>query len=97
MRFVLVDLDGASRDYFADRREVREALVEAEADFQGGAAELYVLTYDDAGNRLGDGIRGDEWLARRVLTGSSGTTIIGRSPRTKAVFGASNEPQAEPV
>jgi len=61
MRYVIVDLEGASRDYFETREAVREALGEAERDWPGAAAELYVVTYD-AGVELGEPERGDELL-----------------------------------
>lgn len=64
MRYVLVDLDGASRDYFATRGAVHDALCEIELEGEGAAAELYVVTYDDDGSKQGQPERGDELLAR---------------------------------
>lgn len=65
MRYVIVDLEGASRDYFATPEAVAEALLEIEADAPSSAAELYVVTYDDDGAQCGDPERGDELLARK--------------------------------
>lgn len=67
MRYVIVDLDGASRDYFRTRGAVRDALVEIETEAPGTAAELYVMTYDDDDERQGEPERGDELLATRVV------------------------------
>lgn len=64
MRYVLVDLDGASREHLPTRGAVRMALEEIEADAPGSASELYVVTYDDGGVRQGEPERGDEVLAR---------------------------------
>lgn len=66
MRYVIVDLDGASRDYFRTRGAVREALIEIETEAPGTAAELYVVTYDDD-ERQGEPERGDELLASQVV------------------------------
>ncbi len=61
MRYVIVDLDGASRDYFDTQDAVGNALREAESDAAGAAADLYVVAY--AGDQMAlDPVRGDEWL-----------------------------------
>jgi hypothetical protein len=62
MRYVIVDLDGAARDHLSDPADVREVLREAEVDVAGSATELYVLVYDDDGERVGEPERGDEFL-----------------------------------
>jgi len=72
MRYAVVDLDGASRDYFDTLDAVASALREAERDVSGAAAELYVVAYDDGGARLADPVRGDEWLYRgRIKTANA--------------------------
>jgi hypothetical protein len=64
MRFTIVDLEGASRDYFSRREDVLDALAEFESEHPGAAEELFVVTYDDDGNRSGEPERGDEVLTR---------------------------------
>ena len=64
MRYVIVDLEGASRDYFSERQDLVDAIAEVEADQPGAADELFIMTYDEAGERTGDPERGDELLAR---------------------------------
>lgn len=79
MRYVIVDLDGASRDYFSSRGAVREALREAERDTPGIAAELYVIRYDGEGKRFGDPERGDELLR---VPGGVVAVLLGQPPRS---------------
>lgn len=62
MRYVIVDLHGASRDYFDALGDVGSALREAEDDEPGIAAELYVVAYAESGERPAAPVRGDEWL-----------------------------------
>jgi hypothetical protein len=62
MRYVIVDLDGAARDHLSNPEDVRDVLREAEADAPGFATELYVIVYDDDGERVGEPERGDEFL-----------------------------------
>lgn len=64
MRFVIVDLEGASRDYFSQLPDVVEALEELEAEQPGMAAELFISAYDAAGRLLAEPERGDELLVR---------------------------------
>lgn len=72
MRYVIVDLDGASRDYFQAPDAVRSALRDFESD--GGAVEdLFVVAYDANGDRLGSPVRGDDWL--RIGSIQTGTTV----------------------
>lgn len=93
MRYVIVDLDGAARDHLSNRTDVREALREAEDDTAGIAAELYVMTYDAYGDRVGSPERGDELLAgattvvRAVMDWSD--SADGAEDVTKVVAGAS--------
>jgi hypothetical protein len=63
MRYVIVDIDGAPRDYFATLADVLEALQEVEADAPSALNELYVVTYNDDDVRHGEPLRGDEVLA----------------------------------
>ncbi len=63
MRFVIVDLDGASRDYFSERQDVVEALEELESEHAGATGEVFVVTYDEQGSRVGEPERGDEIVA----------------------------------
>lgn len=94
MRYVLVDLDGASRDYFSTRGAAHLALEEIEAEAPGSASELYVVTYDDDGVRQGDPERGDELLTRPeivfsgVLDWSDGESE-GGATQTPVIAGAS--------
>ena len=67
MRYVIVDLDGASRGHYSTRGAVRDALRDAEQDHPGIAEELYVTTYDDDRARVGKPERGDELLAEKVV------------------------------
>lgn len=64
MRFVIVDLEGASRDYFSDRQDLVDALLELETECPGAAGEVFAMTYDEANERVGEPIRGDELLTR---------------------------------
>lgn len=64
MRFVIVDLEGASRDYFSGRQDLVDALAELEAEQPGTAAEVFIVSYDEAGERVGEPERADELLAR---------------------------------
>jgi len=54
MRYVIVDMEGASREYFSRREDVRAALRELEAEQPGIAGDLLVLTYDDEGHLIGE-------------------------------------------
>jgi hypothetical protein len=97
MEYVLVDLDGASRDYFDTQGAVRAALKEL-----GEAAEFYVLVYNGAGEQLGEAIRGDEWLLiGSIRTGANKQTrteTARRGQPTTTVLGASRiEPPAVPA
>jgi hypothetical protein len=67
MRYVIVDLDGAAREHLSNRADLRDVLREVEADTPGIAAELYVLTYDAYGDRVGEAERGDELLAPSMV------------------------------
>lgn len=97
MRYVIVDLEGASRDYFATRGAVREALREIEAAAPGTTAELYVVTYDDDDVRRGDAERGDEMIAHPVVLflprldwrEAGGSAADEDAPPTTVVSGAS--------
>lgn len=92
MRYVIVDLDGASRDYFATMEGAREAIYESEVDARGSAAELYVVAYADGGERVGDPVRGDELLRaqwRNIETSASGAFQVVEAPRTRQFAGAS--------
>ncbi len=70
MRIIMLDLEGASRDYFDSRQELVDALEELEAEEPGTAAELFVATYDDDGRLVAELERGDEVLEQysRTLT-----------------------------
>jgi hypothetical protein len=77
MRYVIVDLEGASRDYFGRRSDVRDALLEHEQERPGAAQELFVAKYDDmSGERIGELERGDEVLASTVLDSSAATSFV---------------------
>jgi hypothetical protein len=65
MRFVIVDLEGASRDYFSEWQDLVEALTELEAEAPGTTEEVFVMTYDEANERCGEPERGDEVLAQQ--------------------------------
>jgi hypothetical protein len=62
MRYVIVDLEGASRDYFGERQELIEALEELGGEEPGTTAEVFIVTYDERGDRVGEPERGDEVL-----------------------------------
>ena len=84
MRFVIVDLEGASRDYFSDRGDLVDALLELEVEHAGTATELFVVTYDDEGERLAEPERGDEVLeqyssARTRQYGATEVSVWSRS------------------
>jgi hypothetical protein len=99
MRYVLVDLEGASRDYFSSRDAAREALLEIEEEAPGASTELYVVAYDDDG-RAGRPERGDELLstpvldwaaprvASRIVSGASSITTGSPSVQTRQHAGA---------
>jgi len=67
MRYVIVDLDGASRAYFDARGPALKALQELEEETQGIAAELYLVAYDDDGARVRGPEPADELLRAWVL------------------------------
>lgn len=64
MRFVIVDLEGAPRDSFGERQDLVDAIVELESGCPGTAGEVFVMSYDEAGERTGEIERADELLAR---------------------------------
>lgn len=78
MRYVIVDLDGASRDYFSDRQALVDELRELEAEQPGSAIEFYVVSYDDDGLRVDEPERADEVLAE---FSDSRTVAFDRAPR----------------
>jgi len=49
MRYVIVDLDGASREYFGTLGEVLKELRRLEDEAPGIAEELFVAVYGDDG------------------------------------------------
>ena len=63
MRYVIVDLYGASREHLDSAEELMDVLREIEDDAAGSTAELFVVTYDEDGNRLDQTRRADEVLA----------------------------------
>jgi hypothetical protein len=101
MRYVIVDLDGASRDYFDTLDAVGSALREAESDAPGAAAELYVVAYSDGGDRMAETVRGDEWLAKgRITTGAISSTqliALAKARKQSLVAGARTEPPKVPA
>jgi hypothetical protein len=102
MRYVLVDLQGASREYFASRDAARNAILELEDEEQGIAAELYVVAYGDDGGRVGEPERGDELLSRPVLNWSDDpaadpTSIVRLMATSTVVSGASSTTQPPPT
>jgi hypothetical protein len=52
MRFVIADIDGRSQAYFDTRDEARDALLEMEAEDAAALEDLYVIAYDDNGERV---------------------------------------------
>lgn len=95
MRYAIVDLDGASRDYFSVRQDAHEALAEAELEHPGSARELFVVKYDDAtGEQIGEPERGDEVLASHVLDTSA---TISFADGTVAFGGMSSKALVERV
>lgn len=107
MRFVIVDLEGASRDYFSQRPDVVEALQELETEQPGTAADFYVVSYDAGGLRIAAPERGDEVLAlakgatKTYWYGDSQVVVVGASAETERVsqdlelVGAGKSPAAE--
>jgi hypothetical protein len=75
MRYVIVDMDGASRDYFSRRDDVREALRELEDEHPGIADDLLVMSYGDDGQRIGEPEPAVEVLASVVLEPLSGLGV----------------------
>lgn len=76
MRYVIVDHNGASHDYFDDARELLEAIDEIERDDSASLAEIMVLRYDDQGARVGDPIEAVALVAHdaeSVLSNVGGT------------------------
>ena len=97
MEYVLVDKEGASRDYLDAAHDVGAALREA----GGNAGDFYVLAYTDAGEQLGEAIRGDEWLLIGPI--QHGTNKVATKTKTKIVasaetltLGAGAEVRSEP-
>jgi hypothetical protein len=91
MRYAIVDLEGAAREYFSTRAGVRDALIELEADDPGVAAEVYIVAYNDDRVVVDEPERGDELLRVPVRWEDQstvphrtvvGTTIIGASSYT---------------
>ena len=67
MRYVIVDMEGASRDYFDTRDDVLEALRGLEEEHPGIAGELLVVTYDDEGRPVGEAESGEEVFKPLIL------------------------------
>lgn len=102
MRYVIVDLEGASRDYFETSESAREALFEAELDAPGSAAELYVVTYDDTGTESGEPERGDELLRSAsksvaVGGGENQLVVLARTLAERPSAGANTQLPAVPA
>lgn len=63
-RYVIVDLEGASRDYFDYLDDLAAWLQRATQKHPGVERELLVRTYDDAGKKIGKAQWAAECLAR---------------------------------
>jgi hypothetical protein len=102
MRYVLVDLQGASREHFESRDAARNAILELEDEDPGVAGELYVVAYDDDGSQVGEPERGDELLSRPVLNWSDApapdlTNLVRLVAASTIVTGASSTTQPPPT
>lgn len=87
MRYVIVDMDGASREYFSRRSDVREALLELEQEHAGIANELLVVRYDEDGLRVGEPESSFDVLRHEVLDGSAtGVLVIGQAAVLQATW-----------
>src|SRR5688572_6218775 len=105
MRYVIVDLEGASRDYFDDRQDLVQSLDEIENDHPGITAELFVVAYDAEGARVGKPERADEIRAhysasRTVRLGSQmlAAASIGQQliqSRAPVLAGTAREAESE--
>jgi hypothetical protein len=71
MRYVVVDLAGNQRESFVSWAELVEELKEGLRSMPTSLRSLYVLTYDDEGQRIGSAQRGDE-----LLTGARRRTFV---------------------
>jgi hypothetical protein len=81
MRYVIVDMDGASRDYFSRRKDVRDALRELEGEHPGIVGDLLVVTYGNDGQQIGKSEAAVEVLAAVPLEpmigfGASATRLL---------------------
>jgi hypothetical protein len=79
MRYVIVDLEGASRGHFATYSDLLEVIDETRADDPSLLNDLLVLRYDDGGGRVGDPIQAGQLAPRSfedvpVLTATSITS-----------------------
>lgn len=85
MRYVIVDLDGASRAYFGTRGEVLNELRHLEDETPGIATELYVAVYgDDGGPRKAPELA-DELLTNPVLDWSD---VLPPAPPADVLIGS---------
>jgi hypothetical protein len=101
MRYVLVDLQGASREHFESRDAARNAVLELEDEDPGVAGEVYMLAYDDDGSQVGEPERGDELLSRPVLNWSDAPALdlmnLALVAPNTIVTGASSTTQPPPT
>ncbi len=67
MRYVIVDLDGASRAYFNTRGEIRSYLQDLRDDDAGIIADLFVVAYAEDGQRVGGPQSAEELVESPVL------------------------------
>lgn len=71
MRYAIVDLEGAPRDHFGDRQELVDELRDVFGEDPEALNELFVVTYDHDGYRVGAAERADE-----VLEAYSGSRML---------------------
>lgn len=81
MRYAISDIEGDTLEIHDDQRTAVVAVFGMIDRGESPAHELFLLAYGDDGEPVGDAIRGDELLQRRVRVHSSTDTIRPASVR----------------
>ncbi len=74
MRFAISDIEGDTLDTYEDQRTAVEGIFDLIDRRPMTARELFLLAFNDDGSPVGEAVRGDELLRRRIRWQVGSTT-----------------------